>query len=342
MKILLTGPFGNVGESTLDELLRRGYDVRCFDKVTRHNKKIQKLMSKKGEFETIWGDIRNKEQVQEIVKDVDYIIHLAAVIPPEADEKIEYANEVNVGGMKNIVEAAETQKKKPKVIFTSSLAIYGSKMTHPPPRYVGDKIEPLEHDLYAFQKWEMEKILQASSLDWLILRLTAVPDLHMPMKIPALMFEVPSDQRIEFIHTWDVGLACVNALEVDNNHEIMHVAGGKECRMTAGDYISRLLTSFGVGPVPRDVFKRPKKEEEWFHTDWLYTKDSQDLLKYQRYTLEDFALEFERRIKLRRTLIGLVSPLARLFLKIRSPYYWSNRRENEDVFLPKPSVEAKD
>ena len=64
--------------------------------------------------------------------------------------------------------------------------------------------------------------------------------------------------------------------------------------------------------------------------------------KDTKRALEDFAIEFERRIKLRRTLIGLISPLARLFLKIRSPYYWKNKRENEDVFLPKPSMEAKD
>ncbi len=329
MKILLTGPFGNVGESTLGLLLERGYDVRCFDKKTKHTKKIQKIMSKKGNFKTIWGDIRNKTDVERIVQDVDYVIHLAAIIPPEADENPDYATEVNAGGMKNLVDAAEKLEKKPKIIFTSSLAIYGSKMHMPPPRYVTDEIVPISHDLYAFQKWEMEKILQASSLDWIILRLTAVPSLRMPMKIPSLMFEVPFDQRLEFIHTWDVGLACVNAINVDINHKIMNLAGGEKCQMLAGEYITRLLKSFGVGPIPRECFKEPQHDKDWFHTDWLYTDDSQGILQYQRYTMEGFAKEFESRIKFRRFLIGLVSPLAQLFLIFRSPYYRKNKKTNK-------------
>ncbi|MCG3217048.1 MAG: NAD(P)-dependent oxidoreductase [Candidatus Heimdallarchaeota archaeon] len=327
MKILLTGSFGNVGESTLNELLSRGYEIRCFDKKSRHNKKIYKLMRDKGNFETIWGDIRNQEDVDKIVEGVDYVIHLAAVIPPKADEKPDYANEVNAGGMRNLVEAVEKLEKKPKIIFTSSLAIYGAKMHLPPPRTVDDEIKPLAHDLYAFQKWEMEKILQASTLDWIILRLTAVPDIHMPMKIPALMFEVPFEQRLEFVHSWDVALACVNAIETDLNHSIMHVAGGEKCRMTGGDYITRLLSAFGVGPIPKECFLLPENDEEWFHTDWLYTEDSQELLKYQRYTLEDFAVEFEQRIKIRKKLISYVSPLAKLFLIIRSPYYRKNKKK---------------
>ncbi len=326
MRILLTGSFGNVGESTLTELLVQGYNVRCFDKRTRKTKKVYRILKKKGSFETIWGDIRNKRDAEKIVQGVDYVIHLAAVIPPEADKKIEYAKEVNEGGMRNLVEAAEKMEKKPRIIFTSSLAIYGSKMHHPPPRYVTDEIKPLEHDLYAFQKWEMEKILTASSLEWFILRLTAVPSLRMPMQIPLLMFEVPFDQRLEFVHSWDVGLACVNAIRAFENHKIMNLAGGENCRMTGGDYISRLLTAFGVGSIPRECFKEPKKEEDWFHTDWLYTDDSQELLKYQRYTLEDFAQEFESRIKTRKFLIGLVSPLAKLVLILRSPYYFRNLR----------------
>ena len=329
MKILLTGAFGNVGESTLSELLVQGYTVRCFDKKTRKTKQVYRIMKKKGSFEIIWGDIRNKKDVEAIVQGVDYVIHLAALIPPEADKKTQYAEEVNVGGMQNLVEAAEKLETKPRIIFTSSLAIYGAKMHLPPPRYVTDEIKPLEHDLYAFQKWDMEKALTASSLEWFILRLTAVPSLRMPMKIPLLMFEVPFDQRLEPIHTWDAGLACVNAIKTFENHKIMNVAGGEKCRMTGGEYISRLLTAFGVGPIPRECFKEPKTKDEWFHTDWLYADDSQELLKYQRYTLEDFAQEFERRIRIRKFLINLVSPLAKLVLILRSPYYFKNKKNKK-------------
>ena len=329
MKILLTGPFGNVGESTLEELIKQGYEIRCFDKKTRRTKKVYKHMTKKhpGRFETIWGDIRNFDDVSKIVQGgIDFIIHLCAVIPPDFDKDPDYGEEVNKGGMQNLVDAVEQLEQKPKIIFTSSLALYGSTMGEEPPRKVTDKIEPLPHDIYAFQKWDMEKILQASSLDWMILRLTAIPSMRMPMKLPALMFEVPFDQRMEPAHTWDVGLACVNAIKAFKNKSIMNIAGGESCRMTSGEYILRLLKSFGVGPVPREIFRTPKNDKDWFHLDWLFTDDSQQLLNYQRYSLEDFAIEFENRTKLRRNFVRIVSPFAQLFLILRSPYYRENKK----------------
>ncbi|MHA1200012.1 MAG: NAD-dependent epimerase/dehydratase family protein [Candidatus Heimdallarchaeaceae archaeon] len=333
MKILLTGPFGNVGESTLEELMNQNYDVRCFDKKSRKTKKVFKHMSKKypNKFETIWGDIRNFDDVNKIVQGgIDYIIHLCAVIPPDFEKDPDYANEVNTGGMQNLVDAVEKLSEKPKIIFTSSLALYGSTMGEDPPRKVTDKIEPLPHDIYAFQKWDMEKILQASSLDWMILRLTAVPSMRMSMNIPSIMYEVPFDQRIEPAHTWDVGLACVNAIKSFKNKAIMNIAGGKSCRMTSGEYMYRLLKSFGVGGIPRECFRVPKNDKDWFHLDWLYTEDSQELLNYQRYTIEDFANEFENRIKFRRRLIRLASPIAQLYLILRSPYYSSNKNASKE------------
>ena len=43
MKVLLTGAFGNVGLSTLEELLKRNYDIRIFDIKTKRNKRLAKL-----------------------------------------------------------------------------------------------------------------------------------------------------------------------------------------------------------------------------------------------------------------------------------------------------------
>ena len=44
MKVLLTGAFGNVGTSALEELLERGHQVRCFDLKTKVNEKTVELI----------------------------------------------------------------------------------------------------------------------------------------------------------------------------------------------------------------------------------------------------------------------------------------------------------
>ena len=69
MKVLLTGAFGNVGSSALDELLERGHQVRCFDVKTRENVKAARKI--KGKAEVFWGDLRHPEDVNAAVEEVD-------------------------------------------------------------------------------------------------------------------------------------------------------------------------------------------------------------------------------------------------------------------------------
>ncbi|MHA1465344.1 MAG: NAD-dependent epimerase/dehydratase family protein [Candidatus Heimdallarchaeaceae archaeon] len=337
MKILLTGAFGNVGEHALIEFSNRNHQIRCFDIKERKTKKVFKSVSKKCSFETVWGDIRDKEIVNEIVKDIDCIIHLAAIIPPRADDEPEYAYEVNVKGTRNLIEAASKVKNLPKFIFTSSIAIYGARMHVKPPRKVSETPKPIDHDEYAKHKVEMEEILQQSTLRWVILRMGAIPSLRMPIKVPPLMYEVPFDQRLEFIDPRDAGLACVNAIEADIEKKIMNTAGGKRCQITAGDYIYSILNSFGIGPIPKEVFKYPSNDDEWFHTDFMYTEDSQEILQYQRYDMGDFTKILEKRIRILRNIIRVFSPLAKLFLILRSPYYFKNKRQirkNQVTYFP--------
>src|SRR5260370_18243181 len=56
MKILLTGAFGNVGMSTLYELLRQGHQVRCFVTPRKAHERTSRQFA--GKIELIQGDIR--------------------------------------------------------------------------------------------------------------------------------------------------------------------------------------------------------------------------------------------------------------------------------------------
>jgi len=133
MRVLLTGAFGNVGQSTLEVLLRKGYSVRCFDLKNPRNLKTEKKMKKLGNFETFWGDIRDPSISDDLVKDIDVIIHLAAIIPPLAYDQPELAYAVNVGGATSILRAAESVKTPPKLIYASSIAVHGNRMEFEPP-----------------------------------------------------------------------------------------------------------------------------------------------------------------------------------------------------------------
>ncbi|GAH29848.1 unnamed protein product, partial [marine sediment metagenome] len=80
---------------------------------------------------------------------------------------------VNVGGTSNIIKAMEMQPQKPRLVYTSSIAIYGDRRKSPLIR-TSDPPNPTINDEYAKQKLKCEDLIRSSSLKWVILRLTYI------------------------------------------------------------------------------------------------------------------------------------------------------------------------
>ena len=130
-KILLTGPSGEVGFEVLNELIRRKdqYQARVLSINAKTEGKIfQPFID---EIEIISGDIRDPAVVNRAVQGVDAVIHTAAIIPPLADENPTLASEVNVTGTRNIVEGIKSQQIPPKLLYTSSISVYGDRVKDP-------------------------------------------------------------------------------------------------------------------------------------------------------------------------------------------------------------------
>jgi len=327
MKVLLTGAFGNVGQRTLELLLKKGYSVRCFDLRNPRNVQIETRMRKLGIFETVWGDIRDSKTTLRIVKDVDAIIHLAAIIPPLAYEKQALAYDVNVKGSINLLRAAENMKKPPRFVYVSSIAVHGNRMNKEPPTRVDDPLNPLDYDNYAKHKIEVEKEIWKSTIPWIILRFAAVTPYEMAWKIPDLMYEVPLEQRIELVDSRDAGLACVNALNADVVGKILFIGGGKGNQLYQKEFVSKMLEVLSIGMLPDNAFKPVDSIEDYYHCDWMNTTEAQKLLNFQRYTFDDFLKEFKKKVSFRRFVVKLFKPLVRAILLEKSPYYTKNQKK---------------
>ena len=314
MKILLTGAFGNVGLSTLEELISRNHDIRVFDLKTKKNKKIA---NKYKDIEVFWGDIRDYEDIENAVSGRDVVIHVAAIIPPLADKKPKFAESINVGGTSNIVKAMENQPQKQKLIFTSSVAVYGDRLENPliSPN---DPISPNSDDEYAKQKVKCEEIIKNSNLDWLIFRLTYIVSLN-KLQLDPLMFEIPLDTCIEICDTKDVGYALSNAVDQpDIWGEVMHLAGGERCRISYREYLNEMLRIFGIGHnvLPAEAFST-----KGFHCGFMTTTKSQAYLNYQRYTLDEYFNDVRKKVAISRIFMMMVRPFARKYLLRKSHYY---------------------
>ncbi|MBV9617507.1 MAG: NAD-dependent epimerase/dehydratase family protein, partial [Ktedonobacteraceae bacterium] len=173
MKVLLTGAFGNIGFSALQELLRQGHTVRCFDQRNRQAEK--KARQVEGRVQVYWGDLRSSEEVAVAVENQKVIVHLGYVIPPDIEKDLEMARQVNMDGTRYILDAAQQQPHPPKILFASSLDVFGHTQNLPPPRKVTDPVQVT--DEYTNHKLYCEARVRNSGLTWSIYRFADVPPL---------------------------------------------------------------------------------------------------------------------------------------------------------------------
>ena len=316
MRVLLTGAFGNVGRCTLDELLAKGHQVRCFDLDSPANRSAAQGFP--SNVEVMWGDLRQPEDLARAVRDQEAVVHLAFILPKlsatgvESEKCPDVARAVNVDGTRNLIAALEALTPAPRLLFTSSLHVFGLTQDRPPPRTCADPVQPTEN--YSQHKVSCEEMIRASRLPWAILRLAATPPLRLIMD-PG-MFDVPLDNRIEFIHRRDVALAIANAVSSDEVWgRTLLIGGGPRCQFYYGDFAERALEAMGVGMLPAAAFSTTP-----FATDWLDTTLSQELLHYQRHTLDDYTAEMVALLGFRRPLIRLFRPAVRAWLLRQSPY----------------------
>jgi nucleoside-diphosphate-sugar epimerase len=207
------------------------------------------------------------------------------------------------------------------MIYTSSISIYGDRRDDPFIK-VSDCPNPNKDDTYAKQKLLCEDIIKRSNISRSIFRLSYIVS---PGKIDLdpLMFEMPLETCIEVCHTKDVGLALVNALDNPNIWgNTYNIAGGPKCRIVYRDYLHRMLDIFGLNGnlLPPSAFSSDE-----FHCGFMDTEESQNLLKYQEHTLEDYFEEVKKEVKSMRIinkLFPLINrPIAKKRLLNNSPYY---------------------
>jgi nucleoside-diphosphate-sugar epimerase len=178
---------------------------------------------------------------------------------------------------------------------------------------VSDEVRPVEE--YAKRKVECEKMIRESGLDWAILRLGAA--LPIRLILDRGMFEVPLDNRIEYLHGKDAGLAFANAVRSKEVWgKTLLIGGGEGCQFIYGDLMDQILETTGVGSFPEEAFA-----QEAYSTDWLDTVESQALLGYQKRGLEDYLKELREKMGWRRGFVKLLRPIVRWMMLRQSPYF---------------------
>lgn len=144
-KVLVLGATGFVGSYLINELLIKGYNVRCMIKYD--DPKIIDLDSPN--VETVRGDIREYSSLLEASYGMDTVINLAAIL---GDPNFQVNYDVHVIGTENIIRACEKNSIS-RVIAYSSISAGRSTSSH-----------------YGATKRESEKVLKNADVNFTIIR----------------------------------------------------------------------------------------------------------------------------------------------------------------------------
>jgi UDP-glucose 4-epimerase len=128
MLVLITGGAGFIGSHLTERLLAGGHRVRVLDNLST-GKRDNLPVSTAVEFRQ--GDIRDRAEVKAAVRDVDAIVHLAAVASVQAsiDDPVS-THETNFDGTLFLLEAAR-HARLGRFLYASSAAVYGDNTTLP-------------------------------------------------------------------------------------------------------------------------------------------------------------------------------------------------------------------
>lgn len=122
-KILITGVAGMIGSHLLDYLSDRRYEIIGIDDLSYGKLENIKSSLEKENVEFCRVDVRDYETIKMLCRDVDIVVHLAAVKKVSEQQSSMGTLKVNVAGTENILESARMWGCK--VIFASTSDVYG-------------------------------------------------------------------------------------------------------------------------------------------------------------------------------------------------------------------------
>ncbi|KAH9254727.1 hypothetical protein BASA81_007278 [Batrachochytrium salamandrivorans] len=355
MKVLLTGPFGNVGSNLVEYVLqcnsalgRNDHPDRilltCLDKKSpmtessfaalEHSELGQTALSD-GSLVVIWGDLTSPDDVKQAVAGQHAVIHLAAVIPPLAYLKPDLARKVNVDATRLLMETCNSQPKPPRFIYASSYSVFGPSNPHknPPLRTSDTPINP--QDAYGLQKAECEQFIRSEYLgEWAILRIGAVSVTVAQVKkvsqdkITKLMTNVlPDEQHRHGVHSKDVARAFANAARSDKvNGKTLLIGGDDSWKMSAIEFTSTIMGALGL-TSSKLASRRPPvdKDDAYYYEEWMDTTETQQLLDFQKHTKQQWIKELRAEVNpFQRLLIRALSPIIASSMAKASPHYKYN------------------
>ena len=146
MRVVITGGCGFLGRRLTLRLLERG-DIE--ELVLFDNAPSALPLPEDRRLAVVTGDLADRESVRRaIAPGTSSVFHLAAVVSGQAEADTDLGYRVNLDGTRTVLDACRALGSCPRVVFASSLAVYGGEL----PTEVGDDTPLTPQTSYGVQK----------------------------------------------------------------------------------------------------------------------------------------------------------------------------------------------
>ncbi len=150
MRIVITGGCGFLGRRLALLLLERGSSLGPIDELVLFDNAQSALpLPNDKRLRQVVGDIADRDTVRRLLMpDAAAVFHLAAVVSGQAEADTDLGYRVNLDGTRAVLDACRALGTAPRVVFASSLAVYGGRL----PPVVGDDTALTPQSSYGAQK----------------------------------------------------------------------------------------------------------------------------------------------------------------------------------------------
>ena len=155
MKILITGGAGFLGQRLAHALLKNELKQVVIDIVLADIAPLHDVtLLADARVRSVTGDLRHL-LADDVMSGVDGVFHLAAAVSGECEADIDVGLRANLDATRALLDACRALKQPPKLVFSSSLAVYGGDM----PEVIVDHTLPMPQNSYGTQKFICEQLI---------------------------------------------------------------------------------------------------------------------------------------------------------------------------------------
>ena len=259
MNVLITGGTGWLGRA-LSEVVGRRHAVRVFDLEPVSKREV----GVDAPAAPLVGSVTDFEAVQAATSDQDAVIHAAVADtwPGLYEVGDPHPFDVNVWGTYNVLDAARREGIKRIILIAAA----ETHVDHPPGTFIdrNKRYAGTRNGIYDLTKRLQEEIarwfVEIYGLDILAIRLGSIVDVKLGRLKHGESAWKNSIETNSWIDRYDVGEACLRALEKDHRGwDVFHLIGAPEAKRIFD--VSRTEACLGV-QLTTDFDRRPGSERD--------------------------------------------------------------------------------